>query len=140
MERRIVPDVIGQKQQLLELPGTATVRDAARRMHDREVGAVLITNAGKLEGIFTERDLLMRVVAPGRDPEITQLREVMTRDPDTVEADSIATDALGRMTERRYRHLPVMKDGQLFGIVSRRDFTGEDISAVEDELGHEQTF
>lgn len=139
MERRIVPDVIGQKQLLLELPSTATVRDAARRMHDREVGAVLITSGGKLEGIFTERDLLMRVVAPGRDPEITLLKDVMTKRPDTVDADSLATVALSRMTERRYRHLPVMKDGQLFGIVSRRDFTGEDISAVEDELGHEQT-
>jgi CBS domain-containing protein len=131
MERRIVPDVIGQKQLLLELPGTATVRKAARAMHDREVGAVLITNSGRLEGIFTERDLLMRVVAPGRDPEITQLRDVMTKNPDTVEADSIATVALSHMTERGYRHLPVMKDGQLFGIVSRRDFTGADISAVD---------
>jgi CBS domain-containing protein len=139
MERKIVPDVIGQKQLLLELPGTATVRDAARRMYDREVGAVLITNGGRLEGIFTERDLLMRVVAPGRDPETTQLKDVMTKKPDTVEADSPATVALSRMTERRYRHLPVMKDGQLFGIVSRRDFTGEDISAVEDVFGHEQT-
>jgi CBS domain-containing protein len=139
MERRIVPDVIGQKQLLLELPSTATVRDAARRMHDREVGAVLITNGGRLEGIFTERDLLMRVVAPGRDPEITLLKDVMTKKPDTVEADSPATVALSRMTERGYRHLPVVKDGQLFGIVSRRDFTGEDISAVEDVLGHEQT-
>jgi len=139
MERKIVPDVIGQKQLLLELPGTATVRDAARRMYDREVGAVLITNGDRLEGIFTERDLLMRVVAPGRDPETTQLKDVMTKKPDTVEADSPATVALSRMTERRYRHLPVMKDGQLFGIVSRRDFTGEDISAVEDVFGHEQT-
>jgi len=139
MERKIVPDVIGQKQLLLELPSTATVRDAARRLHDREVGAVLITNGGRLEGIFTERDLPMRVVAPGRDPEITLLNVVMTKKPDTVEADSLATLALSRMTERRYRHLPVMKDGQLFGIVSRRDFTGEDISAVEDEFGHEQT-
>ena len=139
MERRIVPDVIGQKQLLLELPSTATVRDAARRMHDRDVGAVLITKGGKLEGIFTERDLLKRVVAPGRDPEITLLKDVMTKKPDTIEADSLATVALSRMTERRYRHLPVMKDGQLFGIVSRRDFTGEDISSVEDVLGHEQT-
>jgi CBS domain-containing protein len=108
-------------------------------MHDREVGAVLITNAGRLEGIFTERDLLMRVVAPGRDPETTLLKDVMTKKPDTVDADSPATVALSRMTERRYRHLPVMKDGRLFGIVSRRDFTGEEISAVENQLGHEQT-
>jgi CBS domain-containing protein len=139
MERKIVPDVIGQKQLLLELPSTATVRDAARRMHDRDVGAVLITNGGRLEGIFTERDLLKRVVAPGRDPEITLLKDVMTKKPDTIEADSLATVALSRMTERRYRHLPVMKDGQLVGIVSRRDFTGEDISAVENVFGHEQT-
>src|SRR4029450_6708692 len=106
MERRIVPDVIGQKQQLLELPGTATVRDAARRMHDREVGAVLITNSGRLEVIFTERDLLMRVVAPGRDPEVTQLREVMTKNPDTVEADSVAPRPLRLLTGSASSALP----------------------------------
>jgi CBS domain-containing protein len=139
MERRIVPDVIGQ-QQLVMLPSSATVREAAISMSERQVGAVLITHNGALEGIFTERDLLQRVVAPGRDPDHTRLAEVMTKNPDTIEADDYAIEALSRMSERGYRHLPVLDNGRLVGIVSRRDFLGEEIILVEEEFGHEQRF
>jgi CBS domain-containing protein len=139
MERRIVPDVIGQ-QQLVMLPSSATVREAAICMSERQVGAVLVTRDGALEGIFTERDLLQRVVAPGRDPNGTRLVEVMTKNPDTIEADGYAIEALSRMSERGYRHLPVLDQGRLVGIVSRRDFLGEEIILVEEEFGHEQRF
>jgi CBS domain-containing protein len=139
MERRIVPDVIGQ-QQLVMLPSSATVREAAICMSDRQVGAVLVTRDGALEGIFTQRDLLHRVVAPGRDPNGTRLIEVMTKNPDTIEADDYAIEALSRMSERGYRHLPVLDQGRLVGIVSRRDFLGEEIVLVEEEYGHEQRF
>jgi CBS domain-containing protein len=139
MERKIVPDVIGQ-QQLVMLPSSATVREAAICMSERQVGAVLVTRDGALEGIFTERDLLHRVVAPGRDPNGTHLVEVMTKNPDTIEADDYAIEALSRMSERGYRHLPVLDQGRLVGIVSRRDFLGEEIILVEEEYGHEQRF
>jgi CBS domain-containing protein len=139
MERKIVPDVIGQ-QQLVMLPSSATVREAAICMSERQVGAVLVTRDGALEGIFTERDLLHRVVAPGRDPNGTRLAEVMTKNPDTIEADDYAIEALSRMSERGYRHLPVLDQGRLVGIVSRRDFLGEEIILVEEEFGHEQRF
>lgn len=138
-QRKIIPDVIG-KQQLLELPETASVRDAAVRMRDRQVGAVLITRGSNLDGIFTERDVLNRVVAVGRDPDRTPLSEVMTRDPQTIGPDELAVDALRYMCEGGYRHLPVVENGQLVGIVSRRDFLGEEMAAVEDEIGHEQRF
>ena len=138
-QRKIIPDVIG-KQQLLELPETASVRDAAVRMRDRQVGAVLITRGSNLDGIFTERDVLNRVVAAGRDPDCTALSEVMTRDPQTIGPDELAVDALRYMCEGGYRHLPVVENGQLVGIVSRRDFLGEEMAAVEDEIGHEQRF
>lgn len=138
-QRKIIPDVIG-KQQLLELPETASVRDAAVRMRDRQVGAVLITRGSSLDGIFTERDVLNRVVAVGRDPDRTPLSEVMTRDPQTIGPDELAVDALRYMCEGGYRHLPVVENGQLVGIVSRRDFLGEEMAAVEDEIGHEQRF
>ena len=139
MERKIIPDVIGQ-QQLVMLPSSATVREAAICMSERQVGAVLVTCDGALEGIFTERDLLHRVVAPGRDPNGTRLVEVMTKNPDTIEADDYAIEALSRMSERGYRHLPVLDQGRLVGIVSRRDFLGEEIILVEEEFGHEQRF
>jgi CBS domain-containing protein len=137
--RKIIPDVIG-KQQLLELPESSSVRDAAVRMRDRQVGAVLITRDGRLEGIFTERDVLNRVVAAGRHPDHTSLADVMTRNPDSVAPDDTALDALRRMCERGYRHLPLVDEGRLVGIVSRRDFFGEEIAEVEGQVGHAQTF
>jgi CBS domain-containing protein len=109
-------------------------------MSGRQVGCVLVTGAGVLEGIFTERDLMQRVVAAGRDPDGTRLAEVMTKNPDTIGADDYAIDALSLMSERGYRHLPVVESGRLVGIVSRRDFLGEEIILVEEELGHEQRF
>lgn len=139
MERRIVPDVIG-RQQLVMLTSSATVREAAICMSERQVGAVLVTRDGALEGIFTERDLLHRVVAPGRDPDATRLVEVMTKNPDTVDADAYAIEALSCMNERGYRHLPVLDNGRLVGIVSRRDFLGDEIVVVEEQFGHEQRF
>jgi CBS domain-containing protein len=139
MQRRIVPDVIG-KQQLLEFSAGTTVREAARAMCERQVGAALITRDGVLEGIFTERDVLHRIVAAGRDPDSTRLRDVMTKNPDTIEPDEFAVEALRRMTTRGYRHLPVVEDGRLVGIVSRRDFLGEELAVLDDEIGHLQRF
>jgi CBS domain-containing protein len=69
-----------------------------------------------------------------------RLVEVMTKNPDTIEADDYAIEALSRMSERGYRHLPVLDKGRLVGIVSRRDFLGEEILLVEEEFGHEQRF
>lgn len=139
MRRKIIPDVIGQ-QQLLTLPATTTVREAAKRMSQRQVGAVLITGDGALEGIFTERDLLTRVVAIGRSPDNTLLSDVMTKNPDTIAPDCTPVDALRRMTERGYRHLPVVDSGRIVGVLSRRDFQAQEIAQVEDEVGHEMNF
>jgi CBS domain-containing protein len=71
MQRRIVPDIIRGPQVLLELPADANVRGAARAMRDSGVGSVLITENGRLLGIFTERDLVHRVVACAKDPDST---------------------------------------------------------------------
>lgn len=130
--RRVVPDVV-RSQQLLELPPTATVRGAARAMRERHVGAVLVTSKGHLDGIFTERDMVNRVVAEGRDPDHTALAEVMTADPDTIAPTTTAIEALRRMDDGGYRHLPIVERGRLIGIVSRRDFHGNEKARLEDE-------
>jgi CBS domain-containing protein len=132
MQRKIIPDVIG-KQEILTLPGSATVREAARRMRERHVGSVLITKSGRLEGIFTERDVVHRVIAAGRDPDQTALSEVMTRDPDTVRPDATAIQALRMMQDGGYRHLPVLEDGRIRGVVSRRDFFGLEKARLDEE-------
>ncbi len=135
MVRRLVPDVV-QGQDLLKLPGSATVREAARRMKARHVGAVLVTEADDLlAGIFTERDMVNRVVAEGRDPEATALAEVMTQNPSTIGPDASAIEALRLMNDGGFRHLPIVKNGRLVGIVSRRDFFAVEKARVENE-GH----
>jgi CBS domain-containing protein len=130
--RRVVPDIVNN-QQLLELPSTATVRSAARAMRERHVGAVLVTADGRLDGIFTERDMVNRVVAESRDPDQTTLAEVMTADPDTIAPTTTAIEALRLMNDGGYRHLPIVERGRVVGIVSRRDFHGDEKARLDDE-------
>jgi CBS domain-containing protein len=130
--RRVVPDVVSN-QELLELPPAATVRGAARAMRERHVGAVLVTTNRHLDGIFTERDMVNRVVAEGRDPDHTTLAEVMTADPDTIAPSTTAIEALRRMNDGGYRHLPIVEHGRVVGIVSRRDFHGDEKARLDDE-------
>jgi CBS domain-containing protein len=132
MQRRIVPDLVSN-QSLASLPPGASVRDAAKVMTERHIGAVLIAVDGRLQGIFTERDVLTRVVTPGLNPDDTALGSVMTPNPDTVGPEDTALDALQRMSGRGYRHLPVIQDGRLIGIVSIRDL----YAAVNDELAED---
>ncbi len=135
MQRRIVPDIMEKDRDLLELPATATVRDAACAMRDWSVGAALITHEGRLTGIFTERDMINRVVACDRDPKITPLAEVMTKDPSTIPPTTTALEALRLMEDGGYRHLPVVAGNRLVGIISRRDFFGSEKAQLESESG-----
>lgn len=106
---------------ILIAPSNSTVIDAARRMAEREVGAMLVVDEGKLVGIFTERDALCRVMAAELNPETTRLADVMTADPVTVSPDKSYGFALLTMHDNGFRHLPVMEDGRLVGIVSSRN-------------------
>jgi CBS domain-containing protein len=131
MSRRIA-NVVRQGE-LHQLPPSATVFAAACLMKAKSCGAVAIARSGRLEGIFTERDLVNRVVAGGLDPAHTSLDKVMTRDPDCVRADSSVAEALRMMEDGGYRHLPVVEGGRLVGMVSRRDFFGEEKAQIEHE-------
>lgn len=126
---KIVPDVV-ENQVLYKIPPTANVCDAAKVMATNRVSAVLITEDERLIGIFTERDLTARVVAAGRDPKTTQVKDVMTPRPDVLKPDDSAMDALELMRRRHYRHLPVVDAGHIVGMVSIRDL----YAVVKDEL------
>ncbi len=139
MQRRIVPDLVSN-QTLASLPPSATVRDAARVMTERHIGAVLVAVDGRLQGIFTERDVLARVVAAGLDPDDTALGGVMTPNPDTVAPTDTALDALRRMSERGYRHLPVLDGDQMVGIVSIRDLYAAANSDLVEDLEQREAF
>ena len=123
MTQREVGQLITRKD-IVCLPGTATVRAASRLMAEQRVGAVLVVEGSSLQGIFSERDALNRVLAEARDPDATRLSEVMTGNLVTLGPKAAAVDALRLMREIGFRHLPVVEDDHIYGIVSLRDFIG----------------
>jgi signal-transduction protein with cAMP-binding, CBS, and nucleotidyltransferase domain len=98
-----------------------TVRDVARRMAAWNVGAIAILEAGKLAGVFSERDLMARVVAAGLDPEVTTVGSVMTRELMVGDPSEEVASALAKMHSLNCRHLPVVQGGSLVGMISLRD-------------------
>ena len=119
---------------LVTTAATATVFQAACIMARARSGSVLILDeAGAPRGIFTERDLLTKVVAKSLDPAVTQVSAVMTCDPVTVGADMKVSDAVLLMKERRFRHLPVVSPmGKVLGMFSFRDASPREIIDAED--------
>lgn len=133
MQKRIVPDVV-RDQILVSVDETMTVKSAADLMARKRIGAVMVMNGAALAGIFTERDVLTRVVAAGLDPATATIGAVMTRNPDTVVADDTALHALGMMSRKGYRHLPVVDGARVVGIVSARDLYGAVMAELEEDL------
>jgi len=134
MPVRLIRDVI-RNQTVLAMPAAATVREAARQMRDRGVGAVMVTDHhGKLQGIFTERDCLFDVIAEGVNPDTTTLAMVMTTDPYTITADRKLSQALHIMHDNGFRHIPVVDHGIPVGMVSIRDALGSELSNFEREV------
>jgi CBS domain-containing protein len=106
---------------LFHVPSAATVRDVARTMSEHNIGAIAVLDAGKLVGIFSERDVLTRIVAEGRDPEQTRVASVMSKDLFVASPADDINAALQKMHDCKCRHLPVVQDGTLLGMVSIRD-------------------
>ena len=98
-----------------------SVRAVARRMSEWNVGAIAIVDEGKLVGVFSERDLMTRVVAAGLDPEQTPIDKVMTKEIAVAAPAEYIDDALGKMNSLKCRHLPVVDSGHLIGMLSLRD-------------------
>jgi CBS domain-containing protein len=123
-----------RNQTPLTLPATATVQEACRRMHDQRVGAVLVTQDGSvLVGIFTGRDAV-RILAEGKDRD-TPLHQVMSKDPHSLPPRHTAIHALRLMRDGGFRHVPVVEDGVLIGVVSRGDFRGLEQDRLDEETG-----
>jgi CBS domain-containing protein len=122
---------------------TVEPKDSARvavlRMLEEDVGSVAVCEGGKLVGIFTERDVL-RLAGEGTPLDGVRLADVMTTEVTTVSADVSVTDAAALMGERRIRHLPVVEDGRLLGMIGIRDVLGslvERLWQTHDETAHE---
>jgi CBS domain-containing protein len=119
-----IRDVLRRKgKDVYSVGPLATVIDAVNVMNDHHVGSVLVVEGGYPVGIFSERDVLVRVVAAHRDPRQTLIRDVMTTRLHTATPDDTLLDVMRLMTERRCRHVPVMEGEMLLGLVSIGDIT-----------------
>lgn len=92
-------------------------------MNRQRIGSVVVKKVDIVSGIFTERDILTRVVSAGRDPKATLVREVMTESYQYICSETSVEDAMQMMTDKRVRHLPVLDDGHLVGMISIGDVT-----------------
>jgi CBS domain-containing protein len=106
---------------LIHAESSEKVREVAKRMSKENIGAVAVLDGGKLVGIFSERDVMARVVAPGLDPDNTPIAKVMTRDLVVGAPRDHVDAALQKMHAVGCRHLPVVEDGNLVGMISIRD-------------------
>src|SRR6266498_1842429 len=105
------------------VPSTATIADAVAEMNRHRVGSVLVIDNGKLVGIFTERDVLRRVVGAGVDPKSALVADVMTASVITITPEATIEETMRIFTEKRCRHLPVVDHGKLAGTISIGDIT-----------------
>ena len=113
-----------------------SVFDAVAEMNRHRVGSMLVLESGRLVGIFTERDVLRRIVGEGRDPRTTPIRDVMTANLITIGPDATVEQAMAIFTEKRCRHLPVVANGRLAGTISIGDITRWMADASRAEAEH----
>jgi len=116
-------------------PG-ASIKQAVEAMNEHRIGSLLVIDQGKVTGIFTERDVLTRVFGSGKDPAATPVSEVMTRNPISVEPTITVEEAMGIVTEKRCRHLPVEENGTIIGLVSIGDLTRRVAHLQKEEIEH----
>ena len=119
-----IRDILRRKgEEVYSVGPLATVIDAVHTMNDQHVGSVLVCEGGFPVGVFSERDVLVRVVAAHRDPRQTLVRDVMTTRLYTASPDYTLLEVMRLMTDRRCRHVPVMEGELLIGLVSIGDLT-----------------
>jgi len=123
-------------RKVVTIDANHTVIDAATLTAKEFVGSVVITNSSKISGIFTERDLMMRVVGKKRDPERVKIKEVMTKGVAMVSPSDTANHCLNLMKKHRCRHLLVFDGDEFVGIVSLRDMVTLMMEEKEDLITH----
>ena len=112
-------------------PDTPVI-ECVHLMTAEKIGALIVMDGGRLLGIFTERDALNKVLAAGLDPGSTKVSAVMTKDPISIPPTATVAEAMGVITKRRFRHLPIVENGKVLAVVSSGDLTHW---LVQDKVG-----
>lgn len=130
---KAIQEILG-KQEIRCVLKDQPVLEVARRMSEWNIGAVSVLDGERLVGIFSERDLMMRVVSQGLPPAETPVEDVMTRNPVVVDAHSTVEQCLRVMNQAKCRHLPVVTEGKLVGMISMRDLLLYNLNQKDSEL------
>lgn len=131
----LVRDILRRKNnQVATIARDATVYEATMQMHQHRIGALLVMEGQDIVGIFTERDLMNRVVAMRRDPDNTLVEDVMTDKVAFCEPDATIEGCRSIMTKHRLRHMPVIEQGELRGMISSGDILAREIQDQEETI------
>lgn len=129
---RHLSDIVCNQKPLI-MSHHETIQTACKEMARRKIGSVLVTDEhGKLIGIFTGRDAVRRVLALGQSAK-AKLHEVMTAEPVTMTPEKSALDALRLMWDGGFRHVPLVQDGKILGVISRGDFQSDEQLRLDEE-------
>jgi signal-transduction protein with cAMP-binding, CBS, and nucleotidyltransferase domain len=121
---------------IISVAATASVFDAIKLMADNTVGSLLVMDGAELKGIVTERDYARKVIIKGRSSETTQVSEIMTSDVCTVVSTDTVNNCMNVMSSRKIRHLPVVDDGEVVGMISIGDLVQAIITDQQEEIEH----
>ena len=135
----LVRDIVRDRV-LFSVEENETVAQVARRMADVHVGAILVLNEGHLRGVFSERDLMLRVVLQQRNAETTPVRTVMTIEVTTIDEAATLEEAMQAMHRHSCRHLPVTRLGEVVGFLSMRDLMDYQLARQTEELHHMKAY
>ena len=134
-----VRDILHQRE-LFSVEETLSVCEVAKRMAELHVGAILVVQDGELKGVFSERDLMIRVVIEGLQPDATPVARVMSTNISTVDESASLEDAMDSMKMHGCRHLPVMRDTKVVGFLSMRDLMNHELAHKTEELHHMRAY
>ena len=129
-----------QNRELFHVGENDTVASVVRRMTEIHVGAVLVLEGGQLRGVFSERDLMRRVVLERLDPELTAVKDVMSTDIATIDEMASLEDAMEAMRAHNCRHLPVTRGSGVVAFLSMRDLMHHELARKTEELHHMQAY
>jgi CBS domain-containing protein len=124
----------GKSRPLATIAPGATVLEALRLMAQHDIGALLVTEGGQLAGILSERDYARKVILHDRSSTDTPVREIMTEKVITVGLQQTTDDCMAVMTAKRIRHLPVLDNGKLVGVLSIGDLVKDTIAEQQDQI------
>jgi len=135
----LVRDIVHQRQ-LFCVEEHQTVTEVAAKMTDLHVGAIMVLKGDDLRGVFSERDLMKKVVVERRDPDRTLVGEVMSADVVTIDEQVTLEDAMEAMQSHNCRHLPVTREGRVVAFLSMRDLMNYELARKTEELHHMRAY